>query len=864
MRICRSVNGRCLIVSCLVLLVVSFVPPAVPASAFALQPDICQPALDQYVLAPDEPTVSPQAVERIDQAGGRIDRADGLLAAGGTTAYFERWQAGEPAIVLDFGQVVSGRVHVVTGDSNQPPVRIAGSESLQFLSPDGDVTWGEQRSYGWQPERDGGTYESGQLTFRYLMLYLTGNGYVNIDHVSLEFLPFRGTPDTYAGCFESSDDELNRIWYAGAYTLELNTVGTANGDWLVLDGAKRDRAVWIGDLAVAARMEYATHNRAVAIRDSLASMGDLQRPDGTIPPSSFLDHSLILYDYYAWWVVAFAEYYLYTGDLAFTLDYYDTMQRQLEWFTSRIGPNGLIVKDAGIEWAFTLGRNGEVTYINAVYYQALTVAARLADALGRPADAAVWRGRAEGIKLAINARLWDAGRGAYVDSDLDRNHVPQDANALAVLFGIASEQQATRILDYMQRTMWTPFGSTNVDVPYGHNLYHDKRIWPFMGYFEVEARFAAGDDARAYDLIRREWGHMLRSDPQSTMWEWMLADGTIENGFASLTHAWSGGVTASLTEHTLGIQRTGPQYTTFDAVPSVGDLDWARGRVPTPYGDIDVSWQVSDDIFTEALIVPDGTRARAGVPLLGDRSVVTVDGRVVWDSGAGARDGATTDGRYVYVELGPGTHRLESVADAYYFPETGQTVRGVFKAFWERSGGVPVFGYPLSPQATDGSLPAQYFERQRFEYHAANAGTDYDVLLGLLGSDEAARRGLLDTEPFQPTQPNGDPACRFVSETGHHICDGFRGYWEQYGLELGDDGVSYRESLALFGYPISEEFVDPETGLTTQYFERARFEFHPENPEPYTVLLGRLGAAMVDRETQGIRRQAAISARFFP
>jgi hypothetical protein len=69
-----------------------------------------------------------------------------------------------------------------------------------------------------------------------------------------------------------------------------------------------------------------------------------------------------------------------------------------------------------------------------------------------------------------------------------------------------------------------------------------------------------------------------------------------------------------------------------------------------------------------------------------------------------------------------------------------------------------------------------------------------------------------------------------------------RPYWEEHGRELGDPGVSERESLALFGYPISEEFIDPATGLVTQYFERARFEWHPNNPEPYRVLLGRLAA----------------------
>ncbi len=836
------------IVGCLLLLILSFIPPATNSPARAAQVDVCGPALDRYVIAPDDWTVSPESVERVDPTGGRIENPDALFASDGDVTLIERHSSGEPSIVLDFGKVVSGHVRVVTRASNQPPVRLAASESLRFLTRDGDVTWGEQRAYGWQPKRTGDEFQSGQLTFRYLMVYLTGNGFVEIDQIVLDFAPFLGTADTYAGCFESSDDELNRIWYAGAYTLELNTVEMANGDWLVLDGAKRDRAVWIGDVMVAARMEYVTHFQPRAIRNSLASMADLQRPDGTIPPSSFLDHSLILYDYYAWWVVAFAEHFLYTGDEAFALEYYSHMQRQLEWFASRTGPHGLISKDEGIEWSFTLGRNGEVTYINAVYYNALTVAAEMAVALGRSEHATIWRARADGVKQGVNQRLWDSGRGIYVDSSLDRNHVPQDGNALAVLYGIASPDQARRVLDYMHRTMWTPFGSTNVDVAYGHNLYHDKRIWPFIGYFEVEARFRSGDDARAYDLLRREWGHMLRSDPGSTMWEWMLADGTIEDGFASLAHAWSGGATASLSAHALGIQRTGPGYSTFDAIPSPGGLDWARGRVPTPLGNIDVSWQESDEHFTEYLTVPDGSRARAGVPLLGPNSVVIVDGRVVWDRAGAVGNIATSDGRYVYVQLGPGTHRLESMVDAYYFPETGYTLRGSFKRFWERSGGLPVFGYPVSKQGSEKEVSAQYFERQRFEFHPGNRGTEYEVLLGLLGAVEAEQRGLLDQQAFQTTPRDSDVQCRYFPETGHNVCDGFRGYWEQHGLEFGDPGVSYRESLALFGYPISEEFVDPESGLTTQYYERARFEFHPNHPVEYQVLLGRLGATIVDRD----------------
>jgi hypothetical protein len=57
--------------------------------------------------------------------------------------------------------------------------------------------------------------------------------------------------------------------------------------------------------------------------------------------------------------------------------------------------------------------------------------------------------------------------------------------------------------------------------------------------------------------------------------------------------------------------------------------------------------------------------------------------------------------------------------------------------------------------------------------------------------------------------------------------------------------MSPHESVALFGYPISKAVVDPETGRTVQYFERARFEYYPDSTAPGGVLLTRLGHALL-------------------
>ncbi|HZG65490.1 MAG TPA: hypothetical protein VEZ12_02030, partial [Herpetosiphonaceae bacterium] len=82
---------------------------------------------------------------------------------------------------------------------------------------------------------------------------------------------------------------------------------------------------------------------------------------------------------------------------------------------------------------------------------------------------------------------------------------------------------------------------------------------------------------------------------------------------------------------------------------------------------------------------------------------------------------------------------------------------------------------------------------------------------------------------------------------GHAIAPQFWGYYRSHGLEFGDRGMSMRESLALFGYPVSEAQMETNADghrVLTQWFERARFEYHPSNPATSRVLLGRLGAEL--------------------
>jgi membrane-associated phospholipid phosphatase len=177
-----------------------------------------------------------------------------------------------------------------------------------------------------------------------------------------------------------------------------------------------------------------------------------------------------------------------------------------------------------------------------------------------------------------------------------------------------------------------------------------------------------------------------------------------------------------------------------------------------------------------------------------------------------------------------------------FFPETGYTLGGEFLSYWQTHGGLRIFGYPIdSERLVDGRV-VQWFERNRLELNPENPAP-YKVLLGRLGAEALERQGR-DWWTF----PKADPAApHYFAETGHAIAPQFWDYWRSHGLEFGDRGVSFRESLALFGYPLSEPIIETNADggtVLTQWFERARFEYHPNNPAAYRVLLGRLGAEL--------------------
>jgi hypothetical protein len=557
------------------------------------------------------------------------------------------------------GAPVTGTTPVLTGDRNGfNGVGVDPSRADTFtLSAPGTV--------GNAPDR----IQGGQ---RFQAITLTSPGTVELRSVGIHFRHPNASSTDYAGHFLSSDDELNRIWYQGAYTNDTDMVpiGAVPNQTMpvILDGAKRDRRPWIGDLVVQGRTAFDSLGFGAQgsdyIKSTIAAFGATQAADGSIfghignwtvwpPTGGFYSTS-----YSTYFILDLASYYLYSGDAAFAQAQYQTMKNELAYDRTLVDPaSGLLITGAGPDgrdWDFyDGGKPGAVTAYNAIYYKALTDAARLASDLaerdpGSPsaatwrADSATWSSQAAALAERVNATLFDAPRGVYKLADRDNaNHVgtavPQDANSQAITFGVAPAGTHAGILRYLRDHLWGRFGPQ----PYSPDANYSTVISPFVTGMEVGARFAAGDTDGALALIHNLWDQMtVQRGPYYTgaLWEKLNQDGTDVDANASLAHGWASGPVSSLSGYLLGARPVTAGYKTWIIAPQPGQVTWAQGRVPTPSGALVSRWRRGhgSSSFTLTMAAPGGTSGTVAVPQLGHSRTITMDCRVVWRHGAPA------------------------------------------------------------------------------------------------------------------------------------------------------------------------------------------------------------------------------------
>ncbi|MDW5594818.1 alpha-L-rhamnosidase C-terminal domain-containing protein [Conexibacter stalactiti] len=686
-----------------------------------------------YVLAPSGRSLAAESILQATPRGGAIDgdanaalRADGRAVR--LTSIGDRTTS--PLLALDFGQEIGGHVRVkLSGASPTPPrLHACFSESKRYralgtrndgqarFAPGCDTAniWVGFPGTAYTYDADSHTLdipatlpgEAYDRTlrggFRYLTLFLDGPGSLDVDAVTVDYTPepSRRDPSKLAGWFNSSDEELNKIWHAGVYTVQVNTdkASTAKSwpyrdgerdhadgqlphlgpdDEVIYDGGKRDRLVWQGDLAVQNPVAYLSTWNLAAVDNSLVHLAKQQLDDGFVPASSQMGphnagEQRNYGEYVTWFLFNMAEHYRYTGDRAFVRQWWPALRRAAAWLESvrQQDPRGLIgfadVRSCG---HYGYSDCGHETYVNALYKRNLDQLATLAGALGDTAAARTYAARADEVARAIEAQLWDEQAGAYrLSRELPAVH-PQDGNAAAVLTGVASGARASRALAFLRANTWSRYGSLTVS-PDEPNASLPAFYAPLPSGFEAEARFGLADDPRGLQaedgiaLLKRFWGHQLRQDPGSTFVEHLLPSGYPSlSQFSSLAHGWASGPTVVLSRRVLGVDPTAAGYERFDVAPQPAGLSWAEGAVPTPHGQVATSWTRRGDDLRIELTVPRGTTGRASVPTFGRTVQVRRDGRLVWDGRRALAAGVSRAGDRILVDgLTRGRHVVRGEA----------------------------------------------------------------------------------------------------------------------------------------------------------------------------------------------------------
>ena len=409
---------------------------------------------------------------------------------------------------------------------------------------------------------------------------------------------------------------------------------------VLLDGSVRDRCPYVGDQAVSGMtLLVSTPSADALLRSMLLWYAANQHADGSIPASPYKAGGLTLFDYNAYWVVDVYDYVLYTGDLSLAQAVWPNLVELLDtWYPAQLGPDGLLVNSLGpADYGYIQRTGTTVAYYNAGYVFALRLAAKLATWIGQPAEAAAWTARIAPLAAAFGPAFWDPSVGAFRDATVGPVVHPEDGNAFAVLAGLATLTQARSALGYLGGREWQPYGATIADndvwdgYPWGDHA--DLRVYPFISYFDVAARYQSGLDDSALALIRREWGYMLDNGPRSTMWETIGPEGSPPTDQdPSFDHGWSSGAAPALTNYALGLQPASPGFASYVAEPHPADLHWAAGTVPTPHGPIAFRWAYGRGTLTATVAAPvpgtiilpaDGRARLDGRPVRARRGLLT-------------------------------------------------------------------------------------------------------------------------------------------------------------------------------------------------------------------------------------------------
>lgn len=395
----------------------------------------------------------------------------------------------------------------------------------------------------------------------------------------------------------------------------------------VVDGSRRDRIAYTGDLDIAGGAALASTHGLKYILGSLDLLGSYQTTTGFFIPTAKIQQEPLanplevnitgLIGYSFNFLNGVASTYMHTGDFEFAEKWALQVQLMLDWADSQTLDNGLFNISQisfGGDWNYyDPPQAGVVTKFNVIYAYALQECRQLLADAG--VNTAVYQQRLESLRIAIDTHLWNDTLGAYYLSESITDGFAQDSNAIAILAGVNLDptHSTDRILTSLGK-LTTPRGPLAFSpevIAKGFQSY----ISPYASSYHLRAALASNASEHALKLLSSLWEPMANTanaNYTGTFWETLNENGEPALGLVtSLCHGWAAGPTAELSRYVLGATPLTPGWREFEVAPQTLGLRSAKGRVPTLHGTVEVEWWFGEEdlvnLSVEAPAHLDGT-----------------------------------------------------------------------------------------------------------------------------------------------------------------------------------------------------------------------------------------------------------------
>ena len=291
-----------------------------------------------------------------------------------------------------------------------------------------------------------------------------------------------------------------------------------------------------------------------------------------------------------WWICMGHDYWMYRGDEAYMKTLLPAYRGVLSWYEQWLKRDhslGYVPHWFFADWAvgFQSGepvreKDGNSAFQDLVYILTLESAAEMERAFGIPSIADHYTQIASAIRGTIREKYWDATRGLFADT-YDHRSFSQHVNSLAILAGIVTGEEATRV---MERTL-------NDSSLIQATIY--------FRYYVHQALKVAGMGDHLLDNLQI-WRDQMALG--LTTWAEM------PEPTRSDCHAWGASPNIEFFRILLGIDSNAPGFKSIRIAPSLGDLKEVSGTMPHPVGSVTASYKLDKKgKLTARLILPTGT-----------------------------------------------------------------------------------------------------------------------------------------------------------------------------------------------------------------------------------------------------------------